>query len=56
MFQYTLAIADTDESAAARAWLLTYNQGDVAATLTIRDWMATAVASGVEDRRASGAP
>jgi predicted RecB family nuclease len=46
MIKHDLA-ADGDE--AARQWLLTYNQGDVEATLAIREWMAAAQVPGVEE-------
>jgi predicted RecB family nuclease len=41
MLRYDLAVAGTEEHERerARAWLLTYNQGDVEATLAIRDWL-----------------
>jgi len=39
MIKHDLA-ADGDED--AREWLLTYNQGDVEATLAVREWMAAA--------------
>ncbi len=41
MLRHDLAVtgADEDERDHARTWLLTYNQGDVEATLAIRDWM-----------------
>ena len=49
MLQYTVALADRSESAAARAWLLTYNRGDVEATLAVRAWMASGIIPGIED-------
>jgi predicted RecB family nuclease len=41
MLRYDLAVtgADEYERTHARTWLLTYNQGDVEATLAIRDWL-----------------
>jgi predicted RecB family nuclease len=41
MVQYDIAAApdDSRERQEARDWLLTYNRGDVEATLTIRDWL-----------------
>ncbi len=41
MVRYDVAVtgADEDEREHARTWLLTYNQGDVEATLAIRDWL-----------------
>ena len=41
MVQYDVAAGatDTPERRAARDWLLTYNRGDVEATLAIRDWV-----------------
>lgn len=41
MLWYDLAVASTDENErkSARTWLLAYNQGDVEATLAIRDWL-----------------
>ena len=41
MLRYDLAVPGEDEHERehARTWLLTYNQGDVEATLAIRDWL-----------------
>jgi predicted RecB family nuclease len=41
MLRYDLAVngATEQEREQARAWLLTYNQGDVEATLAIREWL-----------------
>jgi predicted RecB family nuclease len=41
MLRYDLALAGADEHKRkhARTWLLTYNRGDVEATLAIRDWL-----------------
>jgi predicted RecB family nuclease len=41
MVQYDIAAAleDSPERERARQWLLTYNRGDVEATLAIRDWL-----------------
>jgi len=41
MLRYDLAVngAKEQEREQARAWLLTYNQGDVEATLAIREWL-----------------
>jgi predicted RecB family nuclease len=41
MLRYDLAVngANEREREQARAWLLTYNQGDVEATLAIREWL-----------------
>jgi predicted RecB family nuclease len=41
MLHYDRAVAGADEYERehARTWLLTYNQGDVEATLAIRDWL-----------------
>jgi predicted RecB family nuclease len=41
MLRYEIAVASPsqDERDSARAWLLAYNGGDVAATLAIRDWL-----------------
>jgi predicted RecB family nuclease len=46
MVQYDSAAggADTADRRAAREWLLTYNRGDVEATLAIRDWLQSAAA------------
>lgn len=46
MVQYDIAAAteETEERSAARDWLLTYNRGDVQATLAIRDWLENAAA------------
>ena len=45
MIKHDLAVAGDD---AARDWLLTYNRGDVEATLAVRDWMSTAAVAGIE--------
>jgi predicted RecB family nuclease len=39
MLRYDVALAGADEHERARTWLLTYNRGDVEATLAIRDWL-----------------
>lgn len=41
MVRYDVAVGtqDTLDRQEARAWLLTYNRGDVGATLAIRDWL-----------------
>ena len=41
MLRYDVAVGskDANERDAARDWLLTYNRGDVEATLALRDWM-----------------
>jgi predicted RecB family nuclease len=42
MLRYEIAVGSSSSEAerlAAREWLLTYNRGDVEATLTIRDWL-----------------
>jgi len=42
MLMYDVAVSAEAGAAAARNWLLTYNRGDVEATLRIRDWLETA--------------
>jgi predicted RecB family nuclease len=44
MLRYETAVGSPsqEERDSARAWLLTYNGGDVAATLAIRDWLERA--------------
>jgi predicted RecB family nuclease len=46
MVHYDIAAGpdDTPERQKARNWLLTYNRGDVEATLAIRDWLEDAAA------------
>lgn len=52
MLQYTVALTGGDDADAARKWLLTYNQGDVEATLAIREWMGPAtIARRIENWR-----
>ncbi len=46
MLKHDLAVDGDD---AARDWLLTYNRGDVEATLAVRDWMSSAVAPGIDE-------
>jgi predicted RecB family nuclease len=46
MIKHDLAIGGDEH---ARDWLLTYNRGDVEATLAIREWMHSARLTGVED-------
>jgi predicted RecB family nuclease len=49
MVKYDLAVGqDTESSIAARAWLLTYNRGDVQATQAIRCWMSATSLRGIE--------
>jgi predicted RecB family nuclease len=46
MLKHDLA---TDGDEAARDWLLTYNRGDVEATLAVREWMAATVVPGINE-------
>ena len=46
MVKYDLAVAGDD---VARRWLLTYNRGDVEATRAVREWMSSAVLTGIEE-------
>jgi predicted RecB family nuclease len=46
MVRYDAAAAGDDT---ARQWLLDYNRGDVQATLALREWMASATVTGVEE-------
>jgi predicted RecB family nuclease len=46
MLKHDLA-ADGDD--AARDWLLTYNRGDVEATLAVREWMAATQVPGIDE-------
>ena len=46
MIKYDVAAAGDED---ARKWLLTYNQGDVEATLAVREWMATASVATIEE-------
>lgn len=47
MLRYDVAVGADDEAErdGARRWLLTYNQGDVEATLALRDWIERGVAA-----------
>ena len=53
MVRYDLAAAGDEGS---RRWLLDYNHGDVEATLAIREWMDSAVVTGVEEEVLQPAP
>jgi predicted RecB family nuclease len=46
MLKHDLA---TDGDDAARDWLMTYNRGDVEATLAVRDWMAATLVPGIDE-------
>jgi predicted RecB family nuclease len=46
MLKYDLGAAGDDE---AREWSLTYNRGDVDATMAVREWLSSSVVPGIED-------
>jgi len=48
MMRYDMAVGGGDDTADARQWLLTYNQGDVQATAAIRRWLESADVPGIE--------
>jgi predicted RecB family nuclease len=49
MVMHDLPVGETPEAISARGWLLRYNQGDVEATLAVREWMAAASVQSVEN-------